>query len=222
LQYGFGAGYYADPSSGLIYIKARWYDPLTSTWTSKDPIGFPGGNYNSLYRYVGNNPVTGVDPSGLKCPDCTPHVYLCDRTFVLYDEFGLRHTFFWIHNPCFPWFDTTISYGPPGAYRKCKPPVQDDDIHAIQVGEGYCHRTNCDPGCVISAGSHVRKGDAVWDPKYFITTVVVDDLSSKSCRNLGKVQICWGFTANTASNCACGQLDGFPDFWNGPNPDISC
>jgi RHS repeat-associated protein len=65
LQYGFGAGYYADPSSGLIYIKARWYDPLTAAWISKDPLGFPGGNYNSLYRFVGNNPVMRVDPSGL-------------------------------------------------------------------------------------------------------------------------------------------------------------
>jgi hypothetical protein len=59
----------------LIYIKARWYDPLTAAWISKDPLGFPGGNYNSLYRYVGNNPVTGVDPSGLgtwNFPSCGP------------------------------------------------------------------------------------------------------------------------------------------------------
>lgn len=39
----------------------------TGRWTTKDPIGFGGGDGN-LYSYVTNDPVDFVDPSGLE-PD---------------------------------------------------------------------------------------------------------------------------------------------------------
>ncbi|WP_162006865.1 RHS repeat-associated core domain-containing protein [Roseimaritima sediminicola] len=44
--------------------RARWYDPTTGRWLSQDPIGFAAGDSN-LYRYVGNQPTTKSDPSGL-------------------------------------------------------------------------------------------------------------------------------------------------------------
>lgn len=49
--------------TGLYYFRARWYDPLTGRWLSKDPIGISGG----LNQYVafGNNPVNFRDPLGL-------------------------------------------------------------------------------------------------------------------------------------------------------------
>jgi RHS repeat-associated protein len=68
-QYMGAVGYYTDPSTGLIYVKARWYDPLTGIWLSEDPIGFDGGV--NAYEYVGNKPVGTVDPSGLRTP-CPP------------------------------------------------------------------------------------------------------------------------------------------------------
>ena len=40
------------------------YDPTIGRWTTKDPIGFAGGDTN-LYAYVGNDPVTGIDPTGM-------------------------------------------------------------------------------------------------------------------------------------------------------------
>ena len=58
-------GYFYEPSLGLYYINARWYDPVTGRWLSEDPIGYAAGDAN-LYRYVGNGPVSAVDPSGLK------------------------------------------------------------------------------------------------------------------------------------------------------------
>jgi RHS repeat-associated protein len=52
-------------SNGLYYMRARYYDPAVKRFISEDPLGFDGGDLN-LYAYVGNNPVMGVDPSGLE------------------------------------------------------------------------------------------------------------------------------------------------------------
>ncbi|MEX1027029.1 MAG: RHS repeat-associated core domain-containing protein, partial [Candidatus Paceibacterota bacterium] len=56
--------YYRDPELDLYLAGIRYYDPQAARWASKDPIGFDAGDAN-LYRYVGNNPVNEVDPSGL-------------------------------------------------------------------------------------------------------------------------------------------------------------
>ncbi len=50
---------------GLLYYRARYYDPLVGDFISEDPLGFEGGDTN-LRRYVGNNPVNAVDPLGLQ------------------------------------------------------------------------------------------------------------------------------------------------------------
>jgi RHS repeat-associated protein len=47
------------------YRRARGYNPTTGYFTTRDPLGFAGGDAN-LYRYCANNPVTYVDPSGLQ------------------------------------------------------------------------------------------------------------------------------------------------------------
>lgn len=51
-------------ATGLYYFRARWYDPVTARWLSKDPIGINGGI--NLYVYCGNDPVNFRDPHGLK------------------------------------------------------------------------------------------------------------------------------------------------------------
>ncbi|MDH3976860.1 MAG: hypothetical protein OEV42_21575, partial [Deltaproteobacteria bacterium] len=53
-----------DKEAGLYYYRARFYDPETGRFISKDPIGFAGGDVN-LYSYVQQNPVNWVDPWGL-------------------------------------------------------------------------------------------------------------------------------------------------------------
>ena len=50
--------------TGLLYMRARYYDPEVGRFISRDPIGFAGGDIN-LYAYVAANPVTWVDPLGL-------------------------------------------------------------------------------------------------------------------------------------------------------------
>jgi RHS repeat-associated protein len=52
-----------DEGNGLLYMRARFYDPEVGRFISKDPIGFAGGL--NLYAHVQNNPVNWVDPSGL-------------------------------------------------------------------------------------------------------------------------------------------------------------
>jgi RHS repeat-associated protein len=61
--FGFAGGLY-DAATGLLRFGARDYDPETGRWTTKDPIGFAGGE-TSLYAYAGNDPVNVRDVTGL-------------------------------------------------------------------------------------------------------------------------------------------------------------
>jgi RHS repeat-associated protein len=56
------AGQYQDPTTGLYYMRARWYDPTTGEFLSVDP------DFNQTldaYGYADENPLDGTDPSGL-------------------------------------------------------------------------------------------------------------------------------------------------------------
>jgi len=59
LQY---AGQYTDPESGLQYLRARYYDPSTGQFVSRDPMV---AKTMSPYSYVSGNPLNATDPSGL-------------------------------------------------------------------------------------------------------------------------------------------------------------
>lgn len=50
-------------ASGLYYYRARYYKVSTGRFISEDPIGLAGGL--NPYAYVGGDPVSYVDPSGL-------------------------------------------------------------------------------------------------------------------------------------------------------------
>lgn len=52
-----------DEGAGLFFMSNRYYDAITGRFLTRDPIR-SGGGYN-LYRYVSDNPVTGIDPMGL-------------------------------------------------------------------------------------------------------------------------------------------------------------
>jgi RHS repeat-associated protein len=54
-----------DPDAELYYYRARYYDPQARRFISEDPIGLEGGA--NLYAYVGNNPLSFIDPSGADC-----------------------------------------------------------------------------------------------------------------------------------------------------------
>ena len=48
---------------GLYYFRARYYDPSTGRFLQRDPVWDPV-NLGNAYTFVGNNPVTNMDPTG--------------------------------------------------------------------------------------------------------------------------------------------------------------
>jgi RHS repeat-associated protein len=48
--------------TGLIFYRARYYDPTLGRFTQRDPVGLRGGM--NRYAYVGGNPIGYKDPSG--------------------------------------------------------------------------------------------------------------------------------------------------------------
>jgi len=73
IPFGFAGGLY-DEDTGFVRFGARDYDPRIGRWTSKDPIGFGGGQAN-LYVYVANDPLSATDPEGKFIFLAVPAVY---------------------------------------------------------------------------------------------------------------------------------------------------
>jgi RHS repeat-associated protein len=68
-------------NTGLHYYRARYYSPTSQRFIGQDPGEFNSGDYN-LYEYVGNDPVSEIDPEGMarsglpwRLDDCTMDEY---------------------------------------------------------------------------------------------------------------------------------------------------
>lgn len=63
-QFGGEHGYYTDLETGEISVRRRDYEPPIGRWLSLDPAGLLDDI--NRYRYVRNNPISLIDPSGLQ------------------------------------------------------------------------------------------------------------------------------------------------------------
>jgi RHS repeat-associated protein len=66
-----GLGYYSDPDSGLLLLRARYYWADAGRFVTEDPVR----EVLDLYAYAGNSPVGFTDPSGAitlhpRCETC--------------------------------------------------------------------------------------------------------------------------------------------------------
>jgi RHS repeat-associated protein len=64
ISFGF-AGEYTDPETGFQYLQARYYDPATGQFLSRDPLADLTGQ---TYAYAGANLLTWTDPAGFGSP----------------------------------------------------------------------------------------------------------------------------------------------------------
>jgi RHS repeat-associated protein len=55
-------GQYADGESGLVYLRARYYDTTTQQFITQDPLA---AKTRQAYGYTRANPINTIDPSGL-------------------------------------------------------------------------------------------------------------------------------------------------------------
>jgi RHS repeat-associated protein len=120
-------GQYYDSETGLHYNYHRYYQPKIARYVSPDPIGFKGGL--NLYRYVFNNPINFMDPSGLEC-------LVCNRKATgIIGMAGGNHAYIW---------DTTANNG-------------QGDGYGMQGSFGYGVHTQekgpADDACAVVKGS---------------------------------------------------------------------
>jgi RHS repeat-associated protein len=73
----------ADEDAKLQNNNARWYDPAIGRFLSADPSGFDAGDPN-LYRYVGNSPPNGTDPTGLRTYKPTDYLPALNQSPFVY------------------------------------------------------------------------------------------------------------------------------------------
>jgi RHS repeat-associated protein len=92
-----GVGYqsdWTDPTTGLVWMAARWYQPSTGTFLTRDTYPGEVGVYATLnrYTYAINNPLTYSDPTGRKAMSDLPG---CDIICQLdnYDDVSFNDRF---------------------------------------------------------------------------------------------------------------------------------
>jgi RHS repeat-associated protein len=56
-------GAYTDSGTGLLWLRARYYDPVTAQFLTRDPLT---ALTRTPYAYAANNPLNHTDPSGLE------------------------------------------------------------------------------------------------------------------------------------------------------------
>ena len=93
----------------FLYNRFRYYDPAIGRYVSADPIGQVGGV--NVYGYAWNDPVTWIDPFGLKTRFYISH----DRSSIGW-HYG-SHASVSVDNPGNGW-EGPVLYDPAGGYHE--------------------------------------------------------------------------------------------------------
>jgi RHS repeat-associated protein len=62
LLFDFHAYPFREPATGIVFVRARWYEPATGTWLSPDALSYKDSA--NLYAFAGGDPVNGSDATG--------------------------------------------------------------------------------------------------------------------------------------------------------------
>lgn len=78
-------GHVNDPDTGLVYMQARYYDPIAGRLLSIDPVGPSSGElfHFNRYDYANNDPINHTDPDG-RCADGVT----CDQMVQSYGKWA--------------------------------------------------------------------------------------------------------------------------------------
>ncbi|TCC36938.1 LamG-like jellyroll fold domain-containing protein [Kribbella sindirgiensis] len=163
LKYRIGyQGDWTDPRSGDINQGARWYNPSTGTFNTRDTVSYNAGTASStlnLYAYAGGNPLTFNDPDGHLYDDpggSDSHCYHDPKKPIsgpeIYPQYGLTCDPYDDKpdckktnscNPCKP-TTRTCETGDGDGDGGCKKGCDGDGDPGD--GDGTCKR-NCEPKC---------------------------------------------------------------------------
>ena len=80
-------GQYEDTESGLYYNRFRYYDCESGQYLCADPIGLNGGI--NLYQYA-PNPLSWIDPLGLKCGSTSSYEQARNKALKWLEERGFK------------------------------------------------------------------------------------------------------------------------------------
>jgi len=71
-------GHVDDPDSGLVYMQARYYDPMNGRFLSIDPKAItPGAPAQfARYSYANGNPIANIDPDGRRAVVADGKIYI--------------------------------------------------------------------------------------------------------------------------------------------------